>query len=73
MTKWQVFRALQGHKIVAGGNAPGMRRVRAPTLKGSYYPERGPKTGVTPPGFEPFRVGPCGGHVFRGRCPRLLY
>ena len=57
MTKWQVFRALQGHKIVAGGNAPGMRRVSAPTLKGSYYPARGPKTGVTPRRFDPAPAG----------------
>ena len=39
MSKWQVFRALQGHKIVAGGNAPGMRDVRSPTLKGSHFLE----------------------------------
>jgi hypothetical protein len=32
----QVFRALQGHKTVAGGNAPGMGDARSPTLKGSY-------------------------------------
>jgi hypothetical protein len=31
----QVLHALQGHKIVAGGNAPGTRDVRSPTLKGS--------------------------------------
>jgi hypothetical protein len=28
---------------------------------------------VPPPGFDPFRVGPSRGRVFRGRCPRLLY
>jgi hypothetical protein len=33
--------ALQGHKTVAGGNAPGMRDVRSSTLKGSYYLEVG--------------------------------
>jgi hypothetical protein len=37
----QDFRALQGHKIVAGCNAPGMHDVRSPTQKGSYYPELG--------------------------------
>ena len=31
-------RALQGHKMAAGGNAPGMRDVRFPTLKGSHPP-----------------------------------
>jgi hypothetical protein len=35
-TEGQIFRALQGHKVVAGGNAPGMREVRSPTLKGSH-------------------------------------
>jgi 2,3-diketo-5-methylthio-1-phosphopentane phosphatase len=30
--------ALQGHKIVAGGNAPGKRDIRLPTLKGSHHP-----------------------------------
>jgi hypothetical protein len=38
-TEAQVFRALQGHKTVAGGNAPGMAKVRSLTLKGSYCPE----------------------------------
>jgi hypothetical protein len=31
-----LFRALQGHKIIAVGNAPGERTARSPTLKGSY-------------------------------------
>ena len=33
-----VSRAPQGHKIVAGGNAPGKREASSPTLKGSYDP-----------------------------------
>ena len=33
----------------------------------------GRKTGVTPPGFDPCRVGRDRGCGFRGRCPRLLY
>jgi hypothetical protein len=32
-----VFGALEGHKLVAGGNAPGKRRAYSPTLKGSHY------------------------------------
>jgi len=34
-------RALQGHKIVAGGNAPGKRHPHSPTPKGSN--SRGPQ------------------------------
>jgi hypothetical protein len=33
-----VFCALEGHKVVAGGNAPGKRDLRSPTLKGSHFP-----------------------------------
>jgi hypothetical protein len=33
----QLFRALQGHKEVAGGNAPGKREARSATLKGAHY------------------------------------
>ena len=57
--KGQVFRALQGHKIVAGGSAPGMLEARSPTLKGSHYPELWDARAVSQ-GFDPFRVGPCG-------------
>ena len=35
-TEGQVLRALQGHKIVAGGNAPGKPHARSPTLEGSH-------------------------------------
>jgi|SRR5271157_4662173 len=64
--------ALQGHKIITGGNAPGTRDVRSPTLKGSHYPlPRNPR----PPGRH--RDLTLSGSdvfwrcVFRGRCPRL--
>ena len=33
----ELLRALKGRKIVAGGNAPGKRVIRLPTLKGSHY------------------------------------
>ena len=33
-----IFRALWGHQIIAGGNAPGKRNVHSPTLKGSHHP-----------------------------------
>jgi hypothetical protein len=32
----QLFHALKGHKIVAGGNAPGKRNAHSPTLKGAH-------------------------------------
>ena len=67
-TEAQVFRALKGHNIVAGGNAPGMPGIRSPTLKGSYYPELREATGI-----RPFQGRTSLGRIFRGRCPRLLY
>jgi hypothetical protein len=36
-----VFHALQGLKIVAGGNAPGKGDLRLPTLEGSHSSGRG--------------------------------
>jgi hypothetical protein len=33
--------ALKGHKLIAGGNAPGIRNVQFPTLKGSHYSNAG--------------------------------
>jgi hypothetical protein len=65
--------ALQGHKIVAAGNAPGTHDVRPSDPEGVALPRAAERTtGMTPCGFDPFRVGPCWGRVFRGRCPRLL-
>ena len=34
------FHALKGHKLVAGGNAPGKRDAGFSTLKGSHNPCR---------------------------------
>ena len=67
-TEGQVFRALQGHKIVAGGNAPGCATFVPRPWRGRITLSRG-----MPSGFDPFRVGTCWGRVFRGRCPRVLY
>jgi hypothetical protein len=62
-----VFCALQVHKQVAGGNAPGKRDAHSSTLKGSYYPGRGMQDRRRSPGFGPFRVESCWERIFRGR------
>jgi hypothetical protein len=65
-----VFRALEGHKIVAGGNAPGKREVGSSDPEGVELPwASGCKTGVAPAGFDPVRVGPCGGRASGGVAP----
>jgi hypothetical protein len=70
----RVFHALQGHKIVAGGNAPGIRDVRSPTLKGSYYPAPGTQDRPDAIRIRPFQGRSFSeAHFLRGRCPRLLY
>ena len=65
-----VFHALQGHKIVAGGNAPGKWGLRLPTLKGvALLWAAGGAIGVNPPGFDPSRVAPYLGARFPGALP----
>ena len=64
----QVFRALQGHKIVAGGDAPGTREVRSPTLKGSHYPQ---PQGAAPVGRRPGSTL-SGSHLVGARIPGAM-
>jgi len=61
-----------GDRYSSRGQRPRKGRTSPPDPEGvaSVWAARH-KAGVTPPGFDPFRVGACGG-VFRGRCPRLL-
>ena len=69
-TEGQVLRALQGHKMVAGGNAPGKGHARSPDPGGVVFPWAvGRKTGVTSRAFDPFRVGPCRGAFSGGVAP----
>ena len=71
--RW-VFRALQGHKIAAGDDAPGSCGSRSPDPGGVVFIRgAGWRTGVTLPGFDPFRVDPSCAPAFRGRCPWLLH
>jgi len=67
-------RALQGHNIVAGGNAPGRLTRRPPDPEGVVEA----RVNVSCPVaslylFDPFRVGRGGVAGYRWRCLRLLY
>ena len=67
-------RALQGHHIVAGGNAPG-KLARKPTDPEGVAEARVKALCLVAISFlfDPFRVGHDEVAFFRGRCPRLLY
>ena len=70
MTESWVSRALQGHKIVAGGNAPGKCDARPPDPEGvALRWAAGRKTGLMSPGFDPFRVGAGWGRFSGGVAP----
>ena len=67
-------RALQGHDIVAGGNAPGRLTRRPPEPEGVVEARVNVLCPVASSYvFDPFRVGRGGVAGYRGRCPRLLY
>jgi len=69
-SKGKFFMPCKGRDIVAGGNAPGMREARSPDPEGVVLLRAGGrKSGMMPPGFDPFRVGPCGGTFSGGVAP----